>query len=450
MQQIKKDTGEEVDRTVESMSIEFTVRRVRIKVDRKSKAVAIADTGEKLACDLDNSDIRGAPKTSGCAGVGETYIWDRISKDYCPLHYVRSAMGITTGRTFVSPHLMIAFNVDGRRADVNTCRGIWRGTDIQNIYISSEAGAGSRLPTVGGIELDPFLALLLLKRYLTASQVHLPDPARTDEKLRCLERLSAKADMAPFKVSHDHFATLAGDVVHVIECKRLKVKLRATPKCYRDIPIEHSRWKFLDIENRIAKQMSSERPCRMHFPIQIEGMHNWWTIDGDIRPASPPKVWTGKHTASSLPTPPEGFYTQAEVDEWETVQAMPVYIQQLEGSIRLKSCSAALGCPQPAQEGGYDWAKLERELPMGAVMETLKEAWIWMGYVDQGLVFIFIPLLIVLLVKVRRLENAAASQQGSVNIAVAAPAAVPMKVMDPMRQSIRRDDPYDQYSQVYK
>ena len=71
---IKKDTGEEVDRTVESMSIEFTVRQVRIKVDRKSKAVAIAGTGEKLACDLDNSDIRGAPKTSGCAGVGETYI----------------------------------------------------------------------------------------------------------------------------------------------------------------------------------------------------------------------------------------------------------------------------------------------------------------------------------------------------------------------------------------
>ena len=86
---------------------------------------------------------------------------------------------------------------------------------------------------------------------------------------------------------------------------------------------------------------------------------------------------------------------------------------------------------------------------MGTVMETLKEAWFWMGYVDQGLVFIFIPLLIVLLVKVRRLENAAASQQGSVNIAVAAPAAVPMKVMDPMRQSIRRGDPYDQYRQVY-
>ena len=81
-------------------------------------------------------------------------------------------------------------------------------------------------------ELDPFLAMLLLQCYLAASQVHLPDPARTDEKLRCLERLSAKADMAPFKVGHDHFATIAGDVVHVIQCKRLKVKLRAMPKMF--------------------------------------------------------------------------------------------------------------------------------------------------------------------------------------------------------------------------
>ena len=65
MKSIKKDTGEEVDRTVESMSMEFTVRWVKIKVDRQSKAVAIAGTGEKLACDLDNSDIRAPRKHPG-------------------------------------------------------------------------------------------------------------------------------------------------------------------------------------------------------------------------------------------------------------------------------------------------------------------------------------------------------------------------------------------------
>ena len=97
--------------------MEFTIRRVKIKVDRKSKAIAITGTGEKLACDLDNSDIRGAPKASGCAGVGETYIWKRISKNF----FVRNAMGMTVGRTFVSPQHMIAFTVDGRRADADIC-----------------------------------------------------------------------------------------------------------------------------------------------------------------------------------------------------------------------------------------------------------------------------------------------------------------------------------------
>ena len=81
--------------------------------------------------------------------------------------------------------------------------------------------------------------------------------------------------------------------------------------------------------------------------------------------------------------------------------------------------------PQPAQTGGYDWVKLEQEFPLSSIMFTIKAAWEWMGYVDQGLVLVFVPLLIVLLVKVKRLENASTNRQGAVNVAVAAPTMVP-------------------------
>ena len=49
---------------------------------------------------------------------------------------------------------------------------------------------------------------------------------------------------------------------------------------------------------------------------------------------------------------------------------------------------------------------------------------------------VFVPLLIVLVVKVRRLENAAAANQGAVNVAVSAPAMIPMQTMttEPVRQ----------------
>ena len=188
----------------------------------------------------------------------------------------------------------------------------------------------------------------------------------------------------------------------------------------------------------------------MHFPIQVEGLYHWWSIDGGIKHADPPKSWTGSHATSAYPPKPDGFYTQAEVDEWETVQAMLVYIQQLEGSIRLKSCSASLGCPQPAQTGGYDWAKLERELPLSTIMSTLKDAWEWLGYVDQGLMLVFVPLLIVLLVKVRHLENASTSQQGAVNVAVSAPAVLPLQPANiSARRPTERHDPYDQYRLAY-
>ena len=263
----KKDTGEELSRTVQSRFIEFTLKRVKLKMDRKSRAITVAGSGEQLACRVGESDVTGAPKTAGCASVGQTFVWDRAASSYCPLHFVQSIKGFLTGQTFVSPQNMISFSVTKRRADAVTCQGLWQATDTEHIYVSADPGASRCLPRVAGSELDPFLALMLTKRYLAASQVHLPSPSRTDEKIHCLERLSAKANSAPFKVNHNHFAVLAGDLVQVVECKCLTVTLRATGKCYHDIPITHARWGYLDLENRVAKELSTEALCRSHFPI---------------------------------------------------------------------------------------------------------------------------------------------------------------------------------------
>ena len=115
----------------------------------------------------------------------------------------------------------------------------------------------------------------------------------------------------------------------------------------------------------------------------------------------------------------------------------PVYFDQLEGSIRLKSCTSSMGCPQPTRAGAYDWSKLESELPVTSVMARLNAAWTWVGRIDQALVIVVVPLLIVLIVKVRRLEGAIAANQGGVNVAVAAPAMIPMQTMtsEPARPS---------------
>ena len=120
---------------------------------------------------------------------------------------------------------------------------------------------------------------------------------------------------------------------------------------------------------------------------------------------------------------------QDKVDEWEAVQAMLVYYQQLEGSICLKSCSAPLGCPQPSQASGYNWSKLKQDLPLSTMMNYVQLAWEWIGRIDQGLIMIFVPLQIVLTVKVRRLENAISKGQGAVNVAISAPAILPMQNM---------------------
>ena len=85
----KKDTGEEVERTVQFMYLEFTIRRVKLKMDYKTKVITVAGSGEKLACAVGQSDIKSAPIFAGCSGVGETFLWLRLNKQYCPLHFIR-------------------------------------------------------------------------------------------------------------------------------------------------------------------------------------------------------------------------------------------------------------------------------------------------------------------------------------------------------------------------
>merc|ERR1711994_713631 len=188
---VKKNTSEELARTVQSRFLEFTLKCVKLKMDRKSRAITVAGSGEKLACQVDQSSVTGNPKKAGCAGVGQTFVWDRADSSYCPLHFVKRIKGFLSGQTFVSPQHMVAFTVTQRRADAVTCPGLWQATNTEHIYVSADPGASRRLPRVADAELDPFLALLLTKRYLSATQLHLPDPARTDKKIKCLGRLSS-------------------------------------------------------------------------------------------------------------------------------------------------------------------------------------------------------------------------------------------------------------------
>ena len=92
--------------------------------------------------------------------------------------------------------------------------------------------------------------------------------------------------------------------------------------------------------------------------------------------------------------------------EWEAVQAMPLFFEQLEGSIRLKSCSASLGCPQPVQQGGYDWSKLEQSVPMSAMCINLSNLWHYLGQIDRVLIWVITIVIIYIIYKIRQLESA--------------------------------------------
>ena len=60
-------------------------------------------------------------------------------------------------------------------------------------------------------------------------------------------------------------------------------------------------------------------------------------------------------------------------------------------------------------------------------MTNLQAFWKYLGYANQVMVFVFTPMIIYLMCKVRQLENVHSRSQSAVN--VAAPSMIPMQTM---------------------
>ena len=73
--------------------------------------------------------------------------------------------------------------------------------------------------------------------------------------------------MIPFGAENYTFTKVEGDLLMTFKCKSQTAKLRITPVCYEDIPIQEEG--FVNPETRIYQKHSAVTPCNTHFPLTI-------------------------------------------------------------------------------------------------------------------------------------------------------------------------------------
>ena len=112
---------------------------------------------------------------------------------------------------------------------------------MPNLWVSCQLGVGSQLQRAAGGELDPFLSLLLLKKFLSATKEHTKTPNQLMQQMKCPEHLGSKAEKANFWLDYSRFS---GNIVQVFKCNHQQLPLLLTKGYFKDIPVQHKKWGF--------------------------------------------------------------------------------------------------------------------------------------------------------------------------------------------------------------
>ena len=372
--------GERIDRVVRTAKLELVVANETFLVDERTQEVFAEGAREELACQA-NSPAQAIPNMFGCTGAMATYAWHKATQPWCSLHFVNELEGVTSwgekGEViFTSASAMARFHILTTGKPAGECHGNWVRTSINQIWASRDADAAQKLPKVEGIEVNPLLALTMLKTYVQHQLASHPTPDLAGHQAACRASLAAAPAELNFRMTEGRFGRVSGDAVIVFTCPEATVQLRKAETCHRDVPVQHEKLPFADTLTRILRADSPRVPCAANFAPLIEGVRGWWQASPALNPVQPPAAWLPYDPKGSQPEEtPRGFYTEDEKEAWTRMQMLPVYKQQIVSMIEVGSCGSTAGCPIQTLggEGSFDWSTLERAVPGYAAYETAKE-----------------------------------------------------------------------------
>ncbi|XP_058461096.1 uncharacterized protein LOC131436404 [Malaya genurostris] len=146
------------------------------------------------------------------------------------------------------------------------------------------------------------------------------DKAMMETKLT-LARLNPTEFVNSIVKQPRYTAVVAGEVLHILECKPVYVTYRTSERCYQEIPVNYNNaTMFLTPVTRILQKRGTEIDCTPILPAKFRFGNRWYTTDGRLRETtSPNKLTTDIITTWSytpLPSLMEsGVYDSDSIDK---------------------------------------------------------------------------------------------------------------------------------------
>lgn len=117
-----------------------------------------------------------------------------------------------------------------------------------------------------------------------------------------------------------HMAIIAGEVVHIVKCIPINVRIRETPNCYAELPVEaRNESFFLTPKSKLLVKNGMERECdRILAPMyKIDG--RWYKLTPHAIESLPPQTLEPNDKVTWTYTQPHalstsGVYRQSDVD----------------------------------------------------------------------------------------------------------------------------------------
>ena len=205
---------------------------------------------------------------------------------------------------------------------------------------------------------DNYLAFILEKK-IKASRMKM-------QKNMCTQ-VYKENRMIPFGSNNDTFAKVEGDLLMTFKCKSQTAKLRITPECYEDIPIQEEG--FVNPGTRIYQKHSAVTPCNTHFPMTIHAREGWVQLSTSIVPVQPPrdKMFIEEEVEHE-DLSHGGLYTKEETNSWSALIEYSNFHQAITQKLTFGACKNLGECSsqQSSQYPSYNLQKLVDETVEGS------------------------------------------------------------------------------------
>lgn len=210
-------------------------------------------------------------------------------------------------------------------------------SDLFIINLDDKRNRGGLSGQSGSIlDIDPsynmLSRMLFLETHIGKSLRELATYLETnlcDIRRQNLERLLTDSDHSPMQFAyyvtnkHGYVSDVRGSVVYLSKCKEVDVRIRASGRCYQDMPISYNNQSYyMDIHTRTILSHSVELPCNQMVPViyAVDGLwiSTWPSLKQvkenptELDPNNP-NAWKYKDPGTSLR---DGIYTKKDLTEY--------------------------------------------------------------------------------------------------------------------------------------